>query len=250
MQLEEFSMKLPFDPIERAKAVEKIVMYGNKRKYYRFRFAQYYGGIVTADTVGCCFLCAYCWNYFRNLKPENFGEFFSPQEVVEKLIEIARKKKCNKFRISGAEPILGKGSFLHLLEVVKLLKEKNKNFEFIIETNGLILGYYTELIKNLKPYKNFIFVRISIKGWDGYSFEKVSGAKKDYFIYPIIALKELRENNIVAWPAIMYEVFGDLGLRKLKEILKNEGIETEIEIEYLEKYPFVEENLRKRGLNL
>jgi uncharacterized Fe-S cluster-containing radical SAM superfamily protein len=102
----------------------------------------------------------------------------------------------------------------------------------------------------LKLYRNFIFVRISIKGWDEYSFEKVSGAKKDYFIYSIKALKELRENDIVAWPAIMYEVFGDLGLGKLKEILKNEGIETNIEIEYLEKYPFVEENLRKRGLNL
>jgi nucleoside permease NupC len=31
-------MKLPFNPIEKAETVEKIVMYGNKRKYYHFRF--------------------------------------------------------------------------------------------------------------------------------------------------------------------------------------------------------------------
>jgi uncharacterized Fe-S cluster-containing radical SAM superfamily protein len=243
-------MELPFNPIERAEAVEKIVMKNNKRKYYRFRLASYYGGIVTADTIGCCFLCAYCWNYFRNLKPENFGEFFSPEEVSEKMVEIARRKNCNRFRISGAEPILGKESFSHLLRIIELTKEKLDNFEFIVETNGLVLGYYPELIKDLQPYKSFVFVRISIKGWDEISFEKISGAKKEYFIYPIEALKKLIDEGIMAWPAVMYEIFGDSGLRKIKERLKMEGIETEVEIEYLERYQFVEENLRKRGLML
>jgi len=243
-------MELPFNPIEKAEAVEKIVMKNNKRKYYRFRFAPYYGGIVTADTIGCCFLCAYCWNYFRNLKPENFGEFFSSEEVSEKLIKISERKNCNKFRISGAEPILGKNSFSHLLKIIELIKEKFREFEFIIETNGLILGYYPGLIKNLEPYKNFVFVRVSIKGWDEDSFEKISGAKKEYFIYTIEALKKLKENGIIAWPAVMYEIFGDNGLRKTKERLIREGIESEIEIEYLELYQFVESNLRKRGLPL
>jgi uncharacterized Fe-S cluster-containing radical SAM superfamily protein len=243
-------MELPFNPIERAEAVENIVMNGKKRKYYRFRFAPYYGGIVTADTIGCCFLCAYCWNYFRNLKPEKFGEFFSPEKVVEKLIKISERKNCNRFRISGAEPILGKESFSHLLRIIELIKEKFEKFEFVIETNGLILGYYPELIRNLQPYKSFVFVRISIKGWDENSFEKISGAKKEYFIYPIEALRKLIDDGIMAWPAVMYEIFGDSGLRKIKERLKMEGIETDVEVEYLERYPFVEENLKKRGLML
>jgi len=241
-------MELPFDPIERSESVEKVVMKNGKRKYYRFRFAPYYGGIVTADTIGCCFLCAYCWNYFRNLKSENFGEFFSPEEVSEKMIEIAKRKNCNRFRISGAEPILGKESFSHLLRIIELIKEKFEKFEFVIETNGLILGYYPELIRNLQPYKSFVFVRISIKGWDENSFEKISGAKKECFIYPIEALRKLIDEGIMAWPAVMYEVSGDNGLEKFKERLKMEGIETEVEIEYLERYPFVEENLKKRGL--
>jgi len=162
--------------------------------------------------------------------------------------EIAKRKSITRFRISGAEPILGKDSFFHLLKVIELIREKFPNCEFIIETNGLILGYYSELIKELERFRDFIFVRISIKGWDEPSFEKISGARGEYFIYPIKALKELREANIVAWPAVMLEVFGKEGIKGLKERLIGEGINGEIEVEYLEKYPFVEENLRKRGL--
>ncbi len=241
-------MKIPLNPIERAREVEKVVMRNDERKYYRFRFATYYGGIATADTIGCCFLCAYCWNYFRNLKPENFGEFFSPEEVVEKMAEIAERKNITRFRISGAEPILGKDSFFHLLKIIELIKEKFQKLEFIIETNGLILGYHPELIEELKRNRHFIFVRISIKGWDESSFEKISGVNEEYFIYPIKALRELKKVDIVTWPAVMLEPFGNEGIKRLRERLIKEGISEEIEVEYLEKYPFVEENLRRRGL--
>ena len=115
-----------FDPLVRAKEVEKLILIKRKRKYYRFRFARYYGGIVTADAVGCCFLCAYCWNYFRNLKPDKIGKFYSAKEVAERLISISTKKKCKRIRISGAEPILGKESFNHLIELISILKERFK----------------------------------------------------------------------------------------------------------------------------
>lgn len=78
-------------------------MQGDKRRYYRFRFAKFYGGIVTADAVGCNLLCAYCWNYSRNLNPSRAGEFYSPIEVADKLEAISEKDKCYKFRVSGAE---------------------------------------------------------------------------------------------------------------------------------------------------
>ena len=96
-------MKLPFDPVKRAKDVEKIVMSNDKRKYYRFRYTRYYGGIVTADTVGCNLLCAYCWNYFKNLCPERYGEYYSPKEVAEnwergrvgiKIVKIVCSTRC------------------------------------------------------------------------------------------------------------------------------------------------------------
>jgi len=238
---------MPFNPIERAKEVEKIVMKGGKRKYYRFRFSKYYDGIVTADACGCCLLCAYCWNYFRNLYPERCGKFYSAKEVVKKLRAIAEKRLCNRFRISGAEPILGKQSLEHLTKIIKNFKGS----EFILETNGLILGYYPELVKKLEKFKDFLFVRISIKGWDEKSFEKVTGARGDYWIYPLKALKLLIDSGFNAWPAVMWEIFGSKGVAVLNQKFKSLKIKPEeIELEHLELYPFVKANLKKRGIKL
>ena len=52
------SQDFPFDPVERAEEVERLVLKDEKRLYYRFRAAPYYGGIATADAIGCSFLCA------------------------------------------------------------------------------------------------------------------------------------------------------------------------------------------------
>jgi uncharacterized Fe-S cluster-containing radical SAM superfamily protein len=227
-------MKLPFDPIERAREVERIVMINDKRKYYRFRTSKYYGGIVTADAVGCCFLCAYCWNYQRNLKPERHGKFYSSEEVKKRLNTIANKSGLSLFRISGAEPILGNRSFEHLLRILDI-------GEFIIETNGLILGFYPELIDKLA--EKDVYVRISIKGWDENSFERISGAKKEYFTYQIKALKELTEAGVEAWPAVMLDVFKKEGVGRINEVFEREGIQKRLEFESLETYPFVIRNM-------
>jgi len=228
-----------FNPVERAKEIESIVMSDGKRKYYRFRYSRYYGGIVTADTVGCNFLCAYCWNYFKNLHPEKHGKFYSAEEVADKLLTISRKKNVNLFRISGAEPVLGKKSMEHLVKVIELVGS-----EFILETNGFMLGYMPELADMLKGLN--VAVRVTIKGWDEKSFEKITNAEEKYFVYQIKALENLKSKNVVAWPAIMYDVFGDRGIEDLRKRLK--GITGRIEFEYLEMYPFVIENLKKRGI--
>lgn len=227
-----------FDPIRRAAEMETIVIQDGKRKYYRFRASRHYGGIVTADTVGCPFLCAYCWNYGRNESPEKCGKFYSPQEVVEKLTSIARKKNIHLFRMSGAEPILGLASYDHLLQVATAGR-------FIIETNGLILGARPELIGRLKGLD--VSVRISMKGWDDLSFERLSGVKSEYFEYPLIALQQLIDAGIDAWPAVMGDLFGTEGIRRLSERMEAMGLHMRIEREYLERYPYVVSNLRQRG---
>jgi len=169
-------MKLPFDPVKRAKDVEKIVMSNDKRKYYRFRYTRYYGGIVTADTVGCNLLCAYCWNYFKNLRPERYGEYYSPKEVAERLLKIAKAKNCYLFRISGAEPILGEKSAEHVASVIH-----HTDGNFILETNGLMFGYAPDLADYFVGLN--VVVRVTVKGWDEESFEKITGAKGEYFRY-------------------------------------------------------------------
>ncbi len=233
-------IKMPFDPIERAKEVEKVVVYGGKRKYYRFRYARYYSGIVTADTVGCDLLCAYCWNYFKNLRPEKYGEFYSPKEVAEKLLKIARAKNCYFFRISGAEPILGEMSAKHVAKVIS-----HTGGEFILETNGLMLGYSPELAELFVGLN--IVIRVTIKGWDEDSFEKITGSKGEYFHYQLRALETLAEMQIPFWVAVMYDVFREEGVEALRKRLP---VPCRIEYEYLEAYPFVLENLRERGIRL
>ena len=58
-----------YDPIKRSEETAKVVLRNDLRKYHRFRPARFYGGIATADCVGCCLRCI----------------FFSPLENVEAL---------------------------------------------------------------------------------------------------------------------------------------------------------------------
>ncbi len=66
---------------------------------------------------------------------------------------------------------------------------------------------------------------------------------------PLNGIKNLLDAGVVAWPAIIYEIFGQKGIEKISEKLKALDIKPEeLEIEYLEKYPFVVENLQKRSV--
>jgi uncharacterized Fe-S cluster-containing radical SAM superfamily protein len=237
---------MPFNPIDRAREAEKLVMQENRRRYHRFRAAPYYGGIATADAVGCPFLCAYCWNYERNLRPERHGKFYSPKEVADNLISIARKKGYHLYRITGSEPILGEVSLSHFIEVKKLVSVADHTARFILETNGLMLGYHPEFIERLDPQG--LMVRVAIKGVDEESFELITEAQRSFFEYPLKAVKLLQDRGIEVWPALMGDLFDDKEILKLKDRLKRIGITSDLEIEYLERYPFVMEHLKRRGV--
>jgi uncharacterized Fe-S cluster-containing radical SAM superfamily protein len=235
-------LQLPFDPIARSREVERLVMCGSSRRYYRFRYSRHYGGIVTADAIGCDLLCAYCWNYQRNLNPEGLGSLYPPEEVAEKLLQIARKKGVNLFRISGAEPVLGQNSMDHLVRVIKKIGSS-----FILETNGIMLGYTPELADRLKGLD--VSIRVAIKGWNELSFERITGAEGKAFRYQLAALEELSRRGITVWPAVMSDLFGEEGIRQIRAALGGAGVE-KIEMEELIRYPFVMENLRKRGVEI
>lgn len=226
-------------------------MKGRRRKYYRLRPARYYGGIATADLVGCNLLCAYCWNYGRNLRPSACeGRFYTDTEIGARLLSIARKKGFNRIRLSGAEPILGERSLVHLSGVLAEISKSDPRMEFILETNGLLIGARPEFAQQLASCHR-LGVRISLKGWDERSFEQISGVEGDYFVLPLRGLKALLDVGISAWPAIMYEFFGAKGIEKISKRLKDFSIRPEeLEVEYLETYPFVLENLKRRSLDL
>src|SRR4030067_1834724 len=104
------------DPIKRAEELARVVSRGDHRKYYRFRPARFYGGIATADCVGCYLRCLFCWSWHILIQPEKMGRFYSPDEVVQQLSAIARKKGFERIRISGNEPTLHRTHLLKVLE--------------------------------------------------------------------------------------------------------------------------------------
>ena len=61
----EGASKMFYDAVQRHSAIEELVtrmeLHCQTKKYYRVRPARWYGGIVTADCVGCGLLCRFCW---------------------------------------------------------------------------------------------------------------------------------------------------------------------------------------------
>jgi len=240
-------LAMPFDARQRSAEAERLVMSGEKRLYSKFRAAPYYGGIATADAVGCAFLCAFCWNYRRNEDPAHGGKFFSPQDVADELLAIARRRSLTRFRVTGSEPILGDGSFDHLLKVMGLVLDAEPRSSFILETNGLMLGAHQDWARRLTRPR--VLVRLAVKGVDPESFERITGARKEFFRYPLLALRNLEEAGAKAWPALMEDLFSAAQVKTLENTLRDEGILSELELETLEGYPSVLENLKRRGIS-
>ena len=232
------------DPLELAEKVREVVRSGEKRKYYRFRPAPYYGGIATADCVGCCLKCLFCWSWQIIIQPEKVGRFYSPEEVARNLVSIARKKGFHQVRISGNEPTLHRS---HLLGVLQLIP---KEIHFVLETNGILIGHDPSYAKDLSRFSN-LHVRVSLKGACPDDFTRLTQAKSEGFGLPLKALENLTEEGVNCFPAVMSNFSSKEEIEKLRQRLKNIRPDFEdFEEEELILYPFVLENIQKGGFPL
>jgi uncharacterized Fe-S cluster-containing radical SAM superfamily protein len=230
------------DPLELAEKTEKVVCSGEERKYYRFRPAFYYGGIATADCVGCCLRCLFCWSWKIVVQPEKVGRFYSPEEVVRNLTSIAGKKGFYQLRISGNEPTLHRS---HLLKILKLIPQE---FQFILETNGILIGHDPSYAKDLSRFPH-LYVRVSLKGACPEDFARLTQANPEGFDYQLKALEHLVEEGVDCFPAVMANFSSQEEITKLRQRLKEIRSDFEgFEEEELILYPFVSEHLRKAGL--
>jgi len=196
---------MSFDPIERAAWAEGQVMKGTARRYYRFRHARFYGGICTADAVGCSLLCDWgqgkCWNYSRNQNPATSDSFFAPEEVAARLIALAKKNDCCwNFRISGCENFLGQASADHLLEVLRLLRANRPACGIVIETNAVWIGMHPEILDRV-PRGN-TSLRISLKGHDEASSLAITGAVGAH-VLQLAAIRAASERGLRCRVALM-----------------------------------------------
>lgn len=231
------------DTIEWAAKVKEVVSSGEKRKYYRFRSAPFYGGIATADCVGCCLKCLFCWSWHIITEPEKAGRLYSPEEVVRNLLSIARKKEFHQIRISGNEPTLHRP---HLLKVLQLVP---KDIHFILETNGILIGHDPSYAEDLSRFPN-LYVRVSLKGASPEDFTKLTMAKPEGFELQIKALEGLVEVGVDCFPAVMANFSSQEDIKRLRQRLK--GIRPDFgdfEEEELILYPFVLDHIQKAGLS-
>ncbi len=238
-----------YDPLKLTEAVRKIVVRSEReielRKYYRFRGGRWYGGIATADSVGCNLRCKFCWSWRPRDNMSKYGRFYTPKEVYIKLVNIASKRGYRQLRVSGGEPTIGRK---HLIQLLELLE--GTNYLFILETNGILLGAQRDYVKELSKFKNNIHVRVSLKGCTSEEFAKLTGAEPEAFNLQLKALKNLIDYGVSTHPAVMLSFSSkeslELLIEKLREI--DDELVEELEPEYVFLYPHVVKLLKKHGL--
>ncbi|RLF08679.1 MAG: molybdenum cofactor biosynthesis protein MoaA [Thermoprotei archaeon] len=233
-----------YDPLQLSRIVEKQVTRGNERKYYRFRGGRWYGGIATADCVGCNLKCVFCWGFQPRDNLRSYGRFYTPEKVFRELMSIAFRRGYKLVRVSGNEPTIGRR---HLLELLEFFEQTEKLF--ILETNGILLGYNKNYAQELSKYTH-IHVRVSLKGTDEEEFSKLTGAKPEAFRLQLKALGNLLNYNVSAHPAVMLSFSTYENLKRLKDRLReiDKLLVDKLEEEYVFLYPHVVEQLKKAGI--
>lgn len=224
--------------MKRAKRVERVVTKGELRKYHRFRPARFYGGIATADCVGCCLRCLFCWSWREIIDPERWGRFYSPQEVAANLTGIARKKGFRQVRISGNEPTIGREHLFKVLECIP------RDLLFILETNGILIGSDKTYATELARYEN-LYVRVSLKGCNEEEFSRLTGAELKGFALQVLALENLYQAGVNSHPAAMVSFSPPENINALRDRLgKIDSGFQDIEMEELVLYGDVERRLK------
>lgn len=228
-----------YSPLELSKKTEGIVIEGDKRKYYRFRPTRFYGGIATADAVGCNLRCKFCWSSNVVWHAEKAGSFYSAKQVAETLNQMAWAKRFDKVRVSGGEPTIGRA---HLCE---LLDNIDPRLLFVLETNGILLGADISYVEELSRFRN-LHVRVCLKGACSEEFSWLTGAEGKGFEYQLDALESLRDAGmsfniaLVSVRGDKKELFNKLGEMGMSDIM--------VEEEEVTLYPPVRKRLEKAGM--
>lgn len=237
-------MKTPlFDSLAKAKAIEGIVVRDNERKYYRIpRAGRWYGGIATADCCGCNLKCVFCWSNKPRDNPDQVGEFYSPEQVFNKLTSCAAKHNYRLVRISGNEPTIAKR---HLMKVLSRIDKTQ--FLFILETNGTLLD--EEFVMDLSKYRN-LHIRVSLKGTNSQEFSTLTSSVPDTFEQIIESIRLLVTYKVRFNIAVMLSFSPDKNIELLKERLRaiSPALLDDFEEEYLFLYPHVVRRLKDAGV--
>lgn len=228
-----------YDPIDLSTKVQGLVVRDTLKKYFRFRPTGFYGGIATADTVGCNLRCKFCWSGNSVWEATTTGEWYTPEQVAGLLQTIASTKGYHQIRISGGEPTIGKHHLLVLLEHIP------KKYVFILETNGILLGYEKTYVEDLSRFTN-LHVRVCLKGADGGEFRRFTGAEKG-FEYQLKALDYLR-NKGMSFNIAVVSTSAEKKQHLFRQLQESGMGNVIIEEEEITLYPMVRKRLAQEHL--
>ncbi|KUO43421.1 MAG: molybdenum cofactor biosynthesis protein MoaA [Hadesarchaea archaeon YNP_N21] len=236
---------MTIDPLALAKEIEPKTTNGPLRKYYRLgRPGRWYGGIATADCVGCFLKCVFCWSGAPRDNPEKVGKFYSPSEVFAALDSCSRKHGYRLIRVSGNEPTLGRKHLLALLEIAD-----QSNYSFILETNGILIGSDRSYARALSKFRK-LHVRVSIKGTNQGEFSRLTGAAPEAFELQLKSIENLLDEGVPCHPAVMLSFSPKENFERLRSKLAeiDESLAREVEEEYVILYPNVVRRLENSGV--
>ncbi len=254
----QFLPPFPFDPVRLTettrRTVCRVVDGVPHRKYTEFYAVGVYGGIATAYSVGCNYRCIFCWVDWSRDWPEQYGQFYSPDEVYSELRNIMAERGFRRARVSGAEPTLCPD---HLCEILELVHRDAGAFDlFVIETNGVVLAVEDELASRLARYASregdtVGHVRLSIRGGLPDNFTEKTGCSSEFLDLPFKAAERLWDAGasfhvaVVVDPRFTSDKEKRTILDRLNEI--DPSVRRGVEEEYLDPYPHALVRLRAVG---
>lgn len=181
-----------FDPVELARVTERVVCDGNRRKYSRFGHTyDYFKGVATGYVYGCCLRCVFCWASSARDSALREARLCSPEEVLEGILEVARRRRTTFARLSDGEPTIGRE---HLLQLLELVERDEYLTRFFVETNGVLLSDES-YVRDLKPFKK-VWVRVALKGGTPEGWSRKTGATPESFPLPFEALRHLKKHGL------------------------------------------------------
>ncbi len=242
---------MPLDALELTRLAERLAFQGDRRRYYRFRVDRWYGGVASADVVGCNLRCVFCWS--RSRDPDAPGKLLSPRGAAERLAEKAARRRLRQVRFTGGEPTIGWER--HGAEASRILVEEYR-LHLIIETNGVLIGVDRGLARRIADLASLgsIEVRVSIKAATPESFERLTLVDRRYWEAQLKALENLVEEGLKpgdeVYPAIMMSFDDDEAIRELIRRIASihPALAENIDPEYVILYPHVERRLRSLGI--
>jgi uncharacterized Fe-S cluster-containing radical SAM superfamily protein len=131
------------------------------------------------------------------------------------------------------------------------LEEIDKNYLFILETNGILIGAYASYAEELARFPN-LHARVSIKAATPAQFERMTGADARGFELQLEGLRNLVRAGVRCHPAILVSFSGGNDLAELRRRIRSidPGLAEDIEEEEYMPYGQSVRRLHEAGIEI